>query len=1533
VHKTSSDMPSPGPSIRAWIPAPAFLTLVFLTLSTTPTIRAQPNVSVLTFGARADGILRTDGAMSAGSAVLTSASGSFSSLDIGKYIQVVGAGPGVTSHLDGSMQSGSTVLNSATGTFTSSDVGRGIVVLGGGLGGGNLVTAIQNYTSPTSVTLNTAAQSSVSNTPYYYGAMTLEGSIQSVQSTTTVTLNTPAVAPISNAMFAYGTNNNLAFQSALDSVGQAGGGTVSVPAPTSCPAGAVCGYVTAATDQMTARAPGAIKIRFNNISLIGDAPQTNLFCRGAWKTYTNSVSFGSQTATIRGTCVALGDDGGSGGSAGTSVSNITLANLHLYGMTNGNTYSVNFTPTTPPLTTTGDGWDETHKAIYMWDNSSFSNITINSVYVQDFKGENIYSGGSTVTGMLIQNSTLTNFNGDGISMLAADLQVLNNTISNGSNAGVENSTRSVTSAALVRQIYQSNTVSFMQREGINIVGVDGGVAAGYVQIVNNYLDTIGQIHGNGARAAVYVNPQSLGNVAPSNVTVSGNTCHDCYSFGTLATGGNTQVTANTFIVDKYNCSSFMTFMNALTNITISNNTGSRTSNAIANSINLGAVYMIDPGYQSGSFVWNNANLQNNVWNFSGMPNYTFVTSSGLGFNIIGHYNLTWQGESCPGCSYPDRDHGLVTLGPGTTIEPYGPVVYVTGNSGPVTATVDASKEQDGSEVQIVNAGSNPVSFVTDSNLSLASSVTLPGGVLSSATFVYHASIGKFTLSGGTGSVVATAGTPQSTGIGSAFSIALQVTVTDSGGNPVSGATVTFTAPTYGAGAAFGGSATASVTTNASGVATAPTLTANGVAGSYVVTAAASGVAAAATFNLTNTGMAGGGSLQGYGTSSAAAINLTAEGGADWVHWGDGTLTRKAGVSAQLSNDSQVGNGTVLTYLNDLRPIGWTDGTPVSGSSNNTNGIYISGVGQGFSFTAPADTTQRTLAVHVGGYNSSGTLTAHLSDGSAPDFTDATAVVTGQYDRNYNLTYRAVSAGTLIVTWQMTSGSGNVTLNGAALAGANVVATGGTPQSAAVNTAFPTALQVTVSDATGNLASGATVTFSAPSSGASGTFAGSATASSITNPSGVATAPTLTANSQTGSYTVKATVAGVTTPANFILTNTAGAAASIAANAGTPQTATESAAFATALQATVEDSGGNPVSGATVTFTAPASGASGTFGGSAKASSITNASGVATAPTLTANSQIGSYTITASVAGVTTPASFSLTNTAGAAASIMASAGTPQSATESAVFATALQATVKDSGGNAVSGATVTFTAPSSGASGTFGGSASVSSITNANGVAIAPTLTANAQAGSYAVTANVAGVTNPASFSLTNTAAAGAGLLEGTATSATTAVNLTAEGSVDWVHWGDGSLNRKAGVVQRLSTYTAVGSGTVLTYNNDLRSMSWTDGSPSASSTNNRNGIYIRNVGQGFSLTSAADTSTRTIVVHAGGWSSGGTLTAHPSDGSAADFTDITPMTNGQYDRNYTLTYRAASAGQTLTITWKMTSGNGNVVLDGAALH
>src|SRR6266404_961940 len=136
-----------------------------------------------------------------------------------------------------------------------------------------------------------------------------------------------------------------------------------------------------------------------------------------------------------------------------------------------------------------------------------------------------------------------------------------------------------------------------------------------------------------------------------------------------------------------------------------------------------------------------------------------------------------------------------------------------------------------------------------------------GGIAASATLSpsnsWGAAVAAFRAAGAGGGtpagMTANAGTtPQSAAINTAFANALAVTVKDAGSNPVSGVNVTFTAPGAGASGVFGNStATITVVTNASGVASAP-FTANATAGGpYTVTAAATGLTTV-NFSLTNT---------------------------------------------------------------------------------------------------------------------------------------------------------------------------------------------------------------------------------------------------------------------------------------------------------------------------------------------------------------------------------------------------------------------------------------------------------------------------------------------------------------------------------------------------------------------------------------------------------------------------------------------------------------------------------------------------------
>ena len=100
--------------------------------------------------------------------------------------------------------------------------------------------------------------------------------------------------------------------------------------------------------------------------------------------------------------------------------------------------------------------------------------------------------------------------------------------------------------------------------------------------------------------------------------------------------------------------------------------------------------------------------------------------------------------------------------------------------------------------------------------------------------------------------------------------------------------------------------------------------------------------------------------------------------------------------------------------------------------------------------------------------------------------------------------------------------------------ASITIAAGDHQSTSIHTAFPTPLAVEVKNGAGHLVQGASVTFTAPSSGASGTFASSATLT--TDAAGRATAPGFTANGTAGAYPVTASAAGVDLPAQFSLAN-------------------------------------------------------------------------------------------------------------------------------------------------------------------------------------------------------------------------------------------------------------------------------------------------------------------------------------------------------------------------------------------------------------
>jgi protocatechuate 3,4-dioxygenase beta subunit len=341
----------------------------------------------------------------------------------------------------------------------------------------------------------------------------------------------------------------------------------------------------------------------------------------------------------------------------------------------------------------------------------------------------------------------------------------------------------------------------------------------------------------------------------------------------------------------------------------------------------------------------------------------------------------------------------------------------------------------------------------------------------------------------------------------------------------------------------------------------------------------------------------------------------------------------------------------------------------------------------------------------------------------------------------------------------------------------LVLAGGSGQTAQLGKPFPAGLEVQLANSngcplTGNLA-GVDIDFDAPGSGASGIFAGSGSREAIvgTNAQGIATAPTFTANYTAGSYTVDAHSDYGTV--ELYLTNTAsGLPAAISAVGTSSQEAAVNSQYPQPLQARVTDANGNPVQGATVSFSvAPGpTGAGAAFLGAGQATATTNADGVATSPPLLANASAGRFTAAASTDGVSTIATYALDNHA-ATLTIQAAADADPTAAVGSRYRRRLQATVLDANSQPIEGATVTFvlTQGDSGAGATFlDGSTQAVESTDSNGRTTSPALVANKTAGAFAATATTAGDAGPATYTLTNLAGPpytlAAGAADGTST-------------------------------------------------------------------------------------------------------------------------------------------------------------------------
>jgi hypothetical protein len=581
-------------------------------------------------------------------------------------------------------------------------------------------------------------------------------------------------------------------------------------------------------------------------------------------------------------------------------------------------------------------------------------------------------------------------------------------------------------------------------------------------------------------------------------------------------------------------------------------------------------------------------------------------------------------------------------------------------------------------------------------------------------------------------------TAQSAVTGTQFAAPLTVLVTDAGGNPVPGVLVTFTAPAVGASATLTTPSATDANGNASVIATA-----NSIAGSYQVTAMISGTSAVVSFALTNSSngtpppnacVVTPSNLTAWWkgdddfTDVTGAFNGSlggdvsfAPGQVGQAFFFDGTqspyVTLPGGAFPYPSSSAfsfetwfNTTHGGVIIGLQAGNAIPY--GTP----PNYTPGIYVGtdgklyaqmfydgSVRQNISGGAVNDGNWHHVAVTYDGSNQIAYLDgaqiglqanfAESADGSGPyQFQLGTGYTNPSWPNSGNGWYtfnglideaavyaRALTAAEvqgiyLAATYGKcdpaasfnpgTLSFGNVSEGGSATLSATVSNPGNAPLNLTAITldAGDTSFSL-LSGNPGDCAVGTPVT-----AGASCSIRVSFAPQALAPASG---SVTVTDNSLylAGTQILQLQGSGV-----------AGTASKVGVVSGSGQSVAAGSPFAP-LVVLVTDNYGNPVSGATVTFTAPATGPSATLGAAAP----TGANGQ-TSVTATANSAGGTYQVTATVGGTSISTVFTLTNLTVANTLTLG----PATGTSLVNTAYTVTGTYTNSSNSPVSGATVNF---------------------------------------------------------------------------------------------------------------------------------------------------------------------------------------------------------------------------------------------------
>jgi len=706
----------------------------------------------------------------------------------------------------------------------------------------------------------------------------------------------------------------------------------------------------------------------------------------------------------------------------------------------------------------------------------------------------------------------------------------------------------------------------------------------------------------------------------------------------------------------------------------------------------------------------------------------------------------------------------LTTQPGTTSAINGaalspqPVVQVTDAFGNVVTqsglTVTAAIASGGGVLGGTASSSTNASGVASfSGLSITGTAGAHSLSFSSAPLTAATST-SFTLTAGAATTLAVSGGDNQSGtVGAALPTAPAVLITDQSGNPVSGVAVTFAV------ASGGGSATGTSTnTNASGIATLGSWTLGTTAGANTLSAASGSLAGspltftatgtpAAASQLTITTQPSSSATNGvalaqqpvlqlrdaFGNAvSQAGVGVTAAASGSGSVAGTSTIATNA--SGQASFTNLVLNGLLGSYTLSFTSTGLTGATSssislVAGAASQlalttqpstsvVNGntlaqqpvVQLRDAGGN-----PVSTAGVSVAVAISGNPAGvalgGTTSALTNAGGSASFTNLSLTgLTGSY--------------TLALSASGVTGTTSSSIGLLAGPATTIAISSGDGQSATVNSLLPITPAVLVTDQSGNLVSGTTVTFAVASGGGSATGT-----TAVSGASGIATVGGWTLGTVAGSNTLTATAIGlVGSPLSFTATGTPAPASQLGITTQPSGSATNGVALAQQPQIQLRDQFGNAVTGAGIGVTVTAS-SGGTLLGTTTVN--TNAGGQASFSGLVLNGTVGSYTLSFASSGLTGATSGAIALGAGAASQMTVTTQPSGSVVNGNVLSQQPVIQLRDAGGNAVSSGGVNIVASLTGspAGVTLGGTTTVA--TSGAGASSFTNLSLTGLVGSY----------------------------------------------------------------------------------------------------------------------------------------------------------------------------------------------------------